>query len=69
MNKELDLQNTNGNSDKYSIYNYLKKTPSILIAVGSAVVAVVTFLAKLMTAIEIRKTLTFWNIDIGEDYK
>lgn len=63
--KELNLQNANGNSDKYSLYNYLKKTPSILIAVGSAIVAVITFLAKLMANIEIRKTLTFWNIDIN----
>lgn len=65
MNKELDLRNANGNSDKYSIYNYLKKTPSFLIAVGSAIVAVITFLAKLMTNIEIRKILTLWNIDIS----
>ena len=52
-------------TNEYSIYDYLKKTPSILIAGSSAVVATVTFLARLITNINIRKTLMFWNIDIS----
>ena len=69
MNKDVikkaqeEIDNNSKQTERYSIYDYLKKTPSVLIAGSSAAVAVVTFLARLITNINIRKNLMFWNID------
>lgn len=60
-----ELSDSPKQTNEYSIYDYLKQTPSILIAGSSAIVATVTFLARLITNINIRKTLIFWNIDIS----
>ncbi|MBR3768071.1 MAG: hypothetical protein IKL10_07530 [Clostridia bacterium] len=49
--------------NKYSIYDYLIKNPSVLLAVVSAGIAVVTFFAKLATLISSRKALSFWEFD------
>ncbi len=49
--------------NKYSIYDYLIKNPSVLLAVVSAGIAVVTFFAKLVTLISSRKALSFWEFD------
>ncbi len=49
--------------NKYSIYNYLIENPSVLLAVVSSVIAVVTFFAKLATLISSRKALSFWEFD------
>ncbi len=63
-NRKIPTQN--------SIYNYLKKTPSVGIAFASTIVAIVTFFAKLVTLISARKELAFWEFDpsyatFGED--
>lgn len=47
--------------DEYSIFNYLQKTPSVLIAVVSAIVAIISGFARLLTKISIRKTLSYWG--------
>ena len=49
--------------NEYSIYDYLKKTPSVLIAALSAIVAVVTFFSKALAILSIQKELAFWGID------
>ena len=57
--------NNKEHTNEYSIYDYLKKTPSVLIAGVSAVVAIITFLAKVLTNINSKNTLAFWNIDLS----
>lgn len=59
--KELIERSDTGN--KFSIYDYLKKTPSVFIASISALIAVVTFFARLMTEFSLRQELLFWNIN------
>ncbi len=49
-------------SNEHSIYDYMKKTPSIFIASISALVAIITFFAKLMTNISAKQELAFWEI-------
>ena len=51
------------NSNTNSVYDYLKKTPSIFIAFVSIIVAIVTFFAKIVTLISARKELAFWEFD------
>ena len=51
--------------NKYSIYDYLKKTPSVFIAGVSAIIAVVTFFARLMASFSLKKELLFWDINPG----
>ena len=52
-------------SNENSIYDYLKQTPSLLIAVISALVAIMTFFAKLFSFIVARKELAFWEISLA----
>ena len=49
--------------NKYSIYDYLMENPSVLLAVISAGIAIVSFFAKLATLISSRKVLNFWEFD------
>lgn len=64
-----EVQEQSGNDsikdNEYSLYEYLKKTPSVLIAGVSAIIAMTTFLARLITNIDVRKTFIFWNIDFS----
>ncbi len=65
--KIIDNENTEKvQNNKYSIYDYLKNTPAILIAAISAMVAIVTFFAKFITLILSRKELVFW--EVGSSY-
>ena len=57
-----DKENTEkAQNNKYSIYDYLKNTPTVLIAAISALVAIVTFFAKFITLISSRRELIFWG--------
>lgn len=49
--------------NEYSVYDYLKKTPSVLIAVLSSIVAIVTYLSKALAILSTQKQLAFWGID------
>lgn len=51
--------------NEYSIYDYLKKTPSVLIATFSAIVAIVTFFSKAIAILSTQKQLEFWGIDLA----
>ena len=68
MNKDVELKElikeklSECEKNEYSIYDYLKKTPSIFIACVSALVAVITFFAKLMIIISAKQELAFWGI-------
>lgn len=53
---------TKTETNKHSIYDYLKENTAVLLAVVSAMVAIVTFFAKLVTLIFARKELAFWEI-------
>lgn len=55
----FDIQKNN----EYSIYDYLKNNPSILITLVSAIVAIVTFFAKSIMTISIRNELEFWEFN------
>ena len=62
--EEVKIENQERNKtikNNYSIYDYLIKNPSVLLAVISAGIAVVTFFAKLATLIS---SLYFSNIYI-----
>lgn len=48
-------------TNKHSIYDYLKENTAVLLAAVSAMVAIVTFFAKLVTLISARKELAFWE--------
>ena len=52
-------------SNEYSIYNYLKNTPSVLIASISALIAIITFFAQIISIISTRKNLLFWDFNIS----
>lgn len=66
MDKELketiEQELKKSEENEYSIYDYLKYTPSITIAIISAIVAIVTFFARLITIISARQELAFWEI-------
>lgn len=55
----FDIQKNN----EYSIYDYLKNNPSILITLVSAIVAIVTFFAKSIMTVSIKNELAFWEFD------
>lgn len=50
-------------TDTYKIYNYLKKEPSVLIAVISFVIAAGTALLNLVAYIRDKKFLSYWDVD------
>ena len=60
-NEELVL--TEIQKNEYSIYDYFKKNPSICIAFFSATAAIITFFARFLTIISVRKELLFWEFD------
>ena len=49
--------------ENYSIYNYLKKTPAVLIALVSGIVAILSFIISYAEYIQISHVLTYWNVD------
>ncbi len=51
-----------GESD-YSIFNYFKKTPAILISFVSGAVAVVSFLINYAIYLQTSRELQYWNVD------
>ena len=51
--------------DKYSIYNYLKAHPAVLITCFSGSVAVITFLSQLISYIVSKNILAYWNFDVA----
>ena len=53
------------NNQEYSIYNYLKSTPSILIALISAFVAFITFIARVASMNMMKTALSFWKFDLS----
>lgn len=63
--EEVRSENTcpSAETNDHSIYDYLSKNPSVFIAVFSALVAIITFFARCITVISIRKNLAFWEID------
>ena len=65
--KTTELKTENEEEPKkennHSIYNYLKGNPTVLLAVISAIVAFITFFAKLATLIYSQKELAFWEFD------
>ena len=50
-------------NDSYSIYEYLKNTPSVLIAIFSGLIATISFLIKFSVHIQLSRQLSFWNVD------
>lgn len=61
-----DASNFSDNdTDKYSIYNYLKAHPAVLLACFSGSVAVITFLSQLIVYIVNKNTLEYWNFDVA----
>lgn len=57
--ESVEIQGKN----EYLIYDYLKNTPSLLIALISAIVAIVAFFAKSIMTVSIRNELAFWGFD------
>lgn len=57
------VEETQVKTNKHSIYDYLKENTAFLLAVVSAMVAIVTFFAKLVTLIFARKELAFWEFN------
>ncbi len=57
------VEETQAKTNKHSIYDYLKENTAFLLAVVSAMVAIVTFFAKLVTLISARKELAFWEFN------
>ena len=51
--------------NEYSIYDYLKSTPSVLIALISAFVAIATFVSKIAAANSMKTVLLFWQFDLS----
>lgn len=50
---------------EYRIYEYLKENTAVLLAVISALIAIVTFFSKLSTFITIRNRLKYWEFDVA----
>ncbi len=61
--KTEKVEETQTKTNKYSIYDYLRENTAFLLAVVSAMVAIVTFFAKLVTLISARKELVFWEFN------
>lgn len=61
--KTENVEETQTETNKHSIYDYLKENTAVLLAVVSAMVAIVTFFAKLVTLISARKELAFWEFN------
>ena len=57
------VEETQVKTNKHSIYDYLKENTALLLAVVSAMVAIVSFFAKLVTLISARKELAFWEFN------
>lgn len=57
------VEETETKTNKHSIYDYLRENTAFLLAVVSAMVAIVTFFAKLVTLISARKELAFWEFN------
>ena len=51
--------------EKYSIYNHLKSHPTSAIAAFSALVAIITFFAQLMTYIINKNVLDYWGFNVS----
>ena len=62
-NELIEIIEDENKKNEYSIYEYLKNTPSVFIAVVSTIVAIVTFFAKYITLISARKELEYWGIE------
>lgn len=60
---ESDKETSKPKENGYSIYEYLKKNTSILIAVVSALIAVVTMILKFGSYLYHIAYLNYWNID------
>lgn len=63
-NTTADIQETEETpKDQYSIYNYLKGNPASIATVFTVLIAIVTFLAQVMTYMANKKTLVYWGFD------
>lgn len=63
-NTTTGVQETEGTpKDQYSIYNYLKGNPASIATVFTVLIAIVTFLAQVMTYMTNKKTLVYWGFD------
>lgn len=60
---ETPIEETEQYEESYSIYEYLKKNTSVLVAVVSALVAIVTMLLKFGSYLYHVSYLNYWNID------
>lgn len=61
---DLELENqVEVVDDKYSIFNYLKKTPSITIAIISGIIAICSVIFDYISELSIDITLNHWQID------
>ncbi len=63
LNEKIQKELNKDEKNEYSIYDYLKNTPSVFIAAVSAIIAVVSFFARLMMNISLRQELVFWDIN------
>lgn len=63
--KEADDKKVSPDPERnaHSIYDYVSKNPSIIIAGFSMLVAIITFFAKCIVTFSNRRILTFWEID------
>lgn len=60
--KEVEKNVTTDIKDTYRIYNYLKREPSIIIALGSAIIAVGTAITNLLVYIKEKQFLDYWRV-------
>ena len=49
--------------DSYSVYNYLVKTPSVLIAALSGLLAMLSFIINYATYLKTARMLHYWGVD------
>ncbi len=67
MMNENTVQNeqeiTETPKNQYSIYNYLKGNPASIVTVFTVLIAIVTFLAQVITYMTNKKTLVYWGFD------
>ncbi len=61
----INLSKVEDSKNEYSIYDYLKNNPSVFITCVTAIVALITILAKIITYVSECKKLNFWEIDLS----
>ena len=61
LQKELDIMD----KKEHSIFDYLKSSPSVLIALLSTFAAAITFVARIAVVNQMKTVLSFWKFDLS----